>query len=95
MILTPGVDRYLRDRSWVSVFGEAAECREEDYGRVTSVRAFYGGGLEFEYGFTTPDWAEVPIDDDTLRVITDGMKVLHDRQGIISGLQREILSSGQ
>ncbi len=55
VILTSNVDRYLRDRSWVSLFGEATDCREEDYGRVTSVRAFYVGGLEVEYGFTTPD----------------------------------------
>lgn len=86
VILTSGVDRYLRDRSWVSLFGEAGECREEDYGRVTSVRVFYRGGLEVEYGFTTPDWAEVPIDEGTLRVITDGMKVLHDPRGLLAAL---------
>ena len=86
VILTSGVDRYLRDRSWVSLFGEAGECREEDYGRVTSVRVIYRGGLEVEYGFTTPDWAEVPIDEGTLRVITDGMKVLHDPRGLLAAL---------
>ena len=86
VILTSGVDRYLRDRSWVSLFGEAGECREEDYGRVTSVRVFYRGGLEVEYGFTTPYWAEVPIDEGTLRVITDGMKVLHDPRGLLAAL---------
>jgi predicted nucleotidyltransferase len=32
VILTSDVDRYLRDRSWCSVFGDVAECREEDYG---------------------------------------------------------------
>ena len=48
VILTSGVDKYLRDRSWVSVLGESAECHEEDYGRVTSVRVFYESGLEVE-----------------------------------------------
>lgn len=95
VILTSCVNRYLRDRSWVSVFGEATKCREEDYGRVTSVRAFYGGGLEVEYGFTTPDWAESPIDAGTLRVVTDGMKVLYDPRGIIGRMQREIASIGE
>jgi len=93
VILTSEVDRYLRDRSWLSLFGEAAECREEDYGRVTSVRVFYGGGLEVECGFTTPDWAEVPIDEGTLPVVTDGVKILEDPQGIIARMQREIKST--
>ena len=87
IILTSDVDRYLSDRSWVSLFGEAAECREEDYGRVTSVRAFYGSGLEVEFGLTTPDWAEAPIDTGTLRVLTDWMEVLYDPRGILAGMQ--------
>lgn len=95
VILTPGADRYLRDRSWVSVFGMPAECREEDYGRVTSVRAFYESGLEVEYGFAAPDWAATPIDEGTLRVVTDGLKVLHDPRHILAGMQRGIQSSGE
>ena len=90
VILTSSAERYLRDRSWVSLFGEVAQCREEDYGRVRSVRAFYGSGLEVEYGFTTPDWAEAPIDAGTLRVVADGMKVLHDPRGIIARMRREV-----
>jgi predicted nucleotidyltransferase len=95
VILTYNVDRYLLDRSWFSLFGEATECREEDYGRLKSMRAFYGEGLEVEYGFTSPDWAESPIDVGTLRVVTDGMKVLHDPQGIIGGMLREIRSGAE
>ena len=90
VILTSAVDRYLRDRSWVSVFGESAECRTEDYGRVISVRAFYGSGLEVEYGFTMPDWADAPIDAGTLQVVTSGMKVLHDPQHILARMQGEM-----
>lgn len=93
VILTSVVDKYLLDRSWVSVFGEPVECREEDYGRVISVRAFYGNGLEVEYGLTTPDWADAPVDAGTLQVVTGGMKVLHDPQRIIARMQREIQSS--
>jgi hypothetical protein len=94
VILTPGVDRYLRDRSWVALFGEAAECREEDYGRVTSVRAFYESGLEVEYGFTTPDWADTTVDKGTLSVVTYGMKILYDPQGRVARMQRKIASLG-
>lgn len=94
LILTPDVDRYLLDRSWVSLFGEVAECREEDYGRVTSLRAFYGRGIEAEYGFAAPDWASAPIDVGTLRVVRDGMEVLYDPRGILAEMKREIELSG-
>lgn len=95
VILTSGVDRYLRDWSWVSLFGEAAECREEAYGRVTSVRAFYESGLEVEYGFTKPDWADTPVDEGTSDVVRNGMKILHDPQRIVARMQREIASNGK
>ncbi len=95
VILTSSVDTYLRDLSWVSVFGEATEWRKEVYGRVTSVRALYESGLEVEYGFTTPDWAAAPIDAGTLRVVREGMKVVHDPQGVIGRMEWEIGSSGE
>jgi hypothetical protein len=95
VILTPDVDRYLRERSWASSFGEATGWRQENYGRLTSVRVFYDGGLEVEYGFSTPDWAESPIDAGTLSVVMDGMEVLYDPQGIVAALQREIEPLGE
>jgi hypothetical protein len=95
IILTSGIDRYLRDRGWISLFGQVAECRQEDYGRVTSVRCYYESGLEVEYGFSTPGWAVTPIDASTLRVVTEGMKVLHDPRGIMARMQQELRSSGE
>ena len=76
IIVTYGPDRYLCDWSWVSMFGEVAACQKESYGKVTSIRAFYGGGLEVEYGFTMQDWAAAPIDAGTLRVVAGGIKAL-------------------
>lgn len=95
VILTSNVDKYLRDRSWISVFGKFTGCLEEDYGIVTSVRTFYESGLEVQYSFTTPDWAETPIDAGTLRVVREGMKAVYDPQGIIDRMRREIGSSGK
>lgn len=95
VILTSVVDKYLRDQSWVSVFGGPAECRTEYYGRVTSVRACYASGLEVEFGFTTPDWAHMPIDEGTLSVVRAGMQVVHDPHGVIAQMQRGIASLGK
>ena len=94
LLLTTDVAKYIADRAWVSLFGEATACRVEDWGKVTSVRTFYKSGLEVEYGFSTPDWAQMPMDAVISRVVSDGMKVLFDPQGILSTVLREILSGG-
>jgi Streptomycin adenylyltransferase len=88
LILTTDVAKYFSDRSWVSRFGADSECRIEDWGKVRSLRTFYSDGLEVEYGFTTPDWAQKPMDAGSLRVVSDGMKILFDPQNILSEVQR-------
>ena len=93
VILTLDPDRYLLDKSWVSIFGEPERYQEEDYGKLTSVRVFYAGALEVEFGFTTPDWARAPIDAGTERVVSGGIKVLYDPRGSIARMLREIDST--
>jgi len=92
LILTIDVSKYINDLSWVSLFGEAPECSVEDWGKVTSLRTFYTGGLEVEYGFATPDWAKRPMDAGSLQVVSDGMKILFDAQNILSTVQQEVLT---
>jgi len=94
LILTTDVAGYISDHSWVTRFGDVGECRVEDWGKVTSLRTFYKDGLEVEYGFATPDWAQRPMDAGSLRVMSDGMKILFDAQNILSMVQRG-LSSGR
>src|SRR5512143_2179948 len=59
---------YLADLSWTLRFGSVREHRLEDYGRLTSVRAWYEDGLEVEYGITDEDWAASPLDEGTRKV---------------------------
>jgi predicted nucleotidyltransferase len=92
VILTSRVNDYLHDRSWLTAFGDIKNYREEHYGKVTSLRVFYDDGLEVEYGFATPDWAETPIDEGTLRVLKEGMRVLHDPLGVLARMQQELLA---
>ena len=87
MILTHSMGKYLLDSSWASLFGEVVDAQEESWGRVTSLRVFYKGGREVEYGFTTPAWAGLPMDQGTLRVVRDGIKALYDPQHIILKMQ--------
>jgi len=76
--------RYLGDLSWISEFGVAKDVSVEDYGVVQSVRVFYEDGPEVEYGITTSEWATLPLDEGTLKVLRDGVKVLLERDGSLN-----------
>ena len=90
MILTTKLSSYFQDQIWVSQFGEVEESKAENWGRVETLRVFYKGAIEVEYNFSTPDWADIPVDAGTHSVISDGMKILSDPQGILERLQQEM-----
>lgn len=77
-------DRYLHNREWIESFGNVEKYQIEDYGPLTSVRVWYEDGREIEYGLTGENWAAVPLDDGTRRVIEDGMQILFERGNILS-----------
>jgi len=90
MILTTKISSYFQDQIWVSQFGEVEESKVEHWGRVETLRVFYKESIEVEYNFSSPDWADIPVDAGTHSVISDGMKILSDPQGILKRLQREM-----
>ncbi len=71
VILAQDPRRYLRQQ-------------REAYGRVTSLRVKYADGREVEYGITGVDWAAAPLDEGTRRVIEGGMRILFERQPLLS-----------
>lgn len=86
VILTTRPQLYLDDTAWVGQFGSVARQQTEQYGRLTSLRVWYVDGPEVEFGLTTPDWAALPLDEGTRRVIQDGMRVLWERTPLLSPL---------
>lgn len=83
MILTPEPERYWQDTRWIERFGKVQRQEVEEWGDVTSLRVWYEAGREVEFGLTTPAWATPPIDAGAWRVISEGMKVLFDRAGLL------------
>jgi len=77
-------DIYLNNTDWVGQFGRIAKTQIESYGLVTSIRVWYFGGLEVEYGITDKSWAAEPLDAGTRQVINDGMRILFERNNILS-----------
>jgi predicted nucleotidyltransferase len=84
VILTDQFPKYVEDIEWTELFGAIEKDQTEDYGALTSVRVWYQNGREVEYGITTPDWAAIPLDAGTQRVIEDGMIVLFERGDLLS-----------
>jgi hypothetical protein len=82
--LTNEPDRYLQDTTWAEQFGVVAKQQIEAYGKVVSLRVWYDGGPEVEYGLTTPNWASPPLDPGTQTVISAGMQVLFEREARLS-----------
>ena len=87
VLLTDQPSKYLDDIHWSTRFGNLKKFQIEDYGKLVSLRIWYSNGLEVEYGITTPDWASLPLDAGTQRVIQDGMIVLFERGSLLSGCQ--------
>lgn len=84
VILTEQPQKYLEDDEWLDRFGLVEKHQIEDYGKLTSLRAWHQEGYEVEYGITTPDWAALPLDEGTREVISDGMVVLFERGSLLS-----------
>jgi len=88
VIITEEPDEYLTNTEWLRVFGRVIAQKVEDYGRLTSLRVWYESGLEVEYGFTTCEWANTPLDEGTRQVIEDGMRVLFEKERLLSPHER-------
>lgn len=80
--------RYLDDTTWAARFGAVERLALEDYGRLVSARVWYAGGLEVEYGITDASWAAAPLDPGTARVLGDGLRVLWEREPLLSRYQQ-------
>ena len=84
VVLTENPNEYIKNTEWTKVFGRAITKEVEKYGKLTSLRVWYESGLEVEYGFTTRDWVTSPLDKGTKQVISNGMRVLFEKEEILS-----------
>ena len=90
LLFTPP-NAFLDNISWAQLFGEVAACQTEEWRRVTSLRGSYRNGLEVELGMTTPAWARFPIDAGTRQVVSNGMRILLDKEGTLGRLLEAVL----
>ncbi|MFH2038532.1 MAG: nucleotidyltransferase domain-containing protein [Chloroflexota bacterium] len=84
VLITTHPDQYLHNQAWVQQFGAVEKQQVEEYGLLTSLRAWYSDGLEVEFGITDESWAALPLDEGSHRVIANGMRILFEKDCLLS-----------
>jgi predicted nucleotidyltransferase len=82
VILTTQKAAYTVREDWVSVaVSQPAELiRTQEWGPLTERRIRVKSGLEIDFGFATPNWAETdPMDPGTAGVVSNGCTPILDR----------------
>lgn len=85
MIIVKDQDQYINDEGWIHQFGEVDKIEDEVWSQLKTKRVYYKDDTEVEYNFDKKSWAN-PQDSGTKRVVTDGMKILVDKEGILNEL---------
>ncbi len=87
VILATEPEQYVNDTAWTRRFGTVSREAKENWGRVTSIRVWYEGELEVEFGITSPEWAATPVDEGTQQVAVSGIRILLDPDGVLGALR--------
>lgn len=84
VVLTSNPERHARGIEWVASFDPRAQLiRDQRWGPLRERRVRLHSGLQVELGLVQPGWAAVPLDPGTAKVLSDGCKILQDRDGIL------------
>jgi uncharacterized protein len=97
VFLTPNASTFRSDRRWLdeinwkNVDGGVKAWKDADYGVAWSRHVYLSDKTEIEFGFALPSWASVdPIDIGTLGVVSNGCHILHDPEGLLSKLLKQL-----
>lgn len=86
-VLTTNPSLYIDHDDWVIAF-DASLVATESWGAITSRRLIRADGIEIEVGIGERSWAATdPLDDGTRQVARDGLRIVHDPDGILRTLQ--------
>jgi uncharacterized protein len=84
VIITDKTQQLLQNDAWVKNFGPVRSITREDWGMVIAKRVFFESELEVEFGITSDEWLKTdPIDQGTKKALSDGYKILVDRDNAL------------
>jgi len=87
MIVTRDKESLLSQSNWIHQFGSVLTIEKEEWGTVTSLRAYYKE-YEIEFGIGNEIWLDVPLDKGTEKVLKDGYVVLFDRNNRMNRIRK-------
>lgn len=81
-------DAYLAYEEWAHEIGASTIIRTRSWGAVTERRLSLFSGLEVDVGIASVSWASItPVDAGTARVVTDGIEIVYDPEGLLTALK--------
>lgn len=87
LVLVEEPATYVEHDNWVTEIGAVGLVSTRPWGAVTERRALLPSRLEVELGFAPRSWAvSEPVDAGTARVVGDGMRILHDPEGLLEAV---------
>ncbi|MGO9322538.1 MAG: nucleotidyltransferase domain-containing protein [Solirubrobacteraceae bacterium] len=87
VLLTGNPGAYVEDDGWIAELGARSVVRTRRWGAITERRIVLASGLELDVGIGEPSWAATtPVDPGTRRVVSDGMRIVHDPDGLLRAL---------
>ena len=87
VLLAEDRESIVRDDAWVHALGGTGLVRTRGWGPVTERRFVLPSGFEVELGVAPPTWAATdPVEGGTRRVVTDGMSIVYDPEGLLARL---------
>ena len=86
-LLAENREPFVRDDAWVHALGGTGLVRTRGWGPMTERRFVLPSGFEVELGVAPPTWAATdPVEGGTRRVVTDGMSIVYDPEGLLARL---------
>ncbi len=97
LILTPTIERWKDNADWLPKTGLAAaghrviSSARVQYGVVFSWHVLLHPDARVEFTFADLSWAKgFPVDPGTRRVVSDGIEIMIDKDGLLALLRRQV-----
>lgn len=87
VVLVDQPDALVSDEAWLEQLGASSVVRTKVWGALTERRLALPSGLEIDVGIALLSWAgTAPIDAGTRHVVTDGIRIVFDPDGLLARL---------
>jgi predicted nucleotidyltransferase len=87
VVLTTCPEEYVDRDEWIIRLDVGKLVDTKLWGEITERRLRRPDGLELDIGIGRPSWASVdPVDPGTRRVVTDGIQIVYDPDGLLRDL---------